>query len=164
MQGGGGDTGDEVEMYLKKIVSSELSDKLAEATKADYTLTTARALADDTLEGYHWVEGLFFRTRLDTLGDMVEQLCLPTLYRARRLRLSHESFGHLGQNKIGQYIKHFFYWPSITADAAKHIKSCDVCQKQDKMLPKQMRIQMREVVTVLSERVAVDIFQLPREG
>ena len=154
---GSGDTGHEGDICVKDIVTSEPRDKLAEATKSDTTLATARALADDTAEGYHWVEGLLFRTRLDTLGDTVEQLCLPTSYRNRCLTLTHESFGHAGRNKMGQHIKRFFYWPSITADAARHIKSCEVCQKKDKTLPRQMMMQTREVVTVPSERVAVDI-------
>ena len=81
---GSGDTGHEGDICVKDIVTSEPRDELAEATKSDTTLATARALADDTGEGYHWVEGLLFRTTLDTLGDMVEQLCLPT-YRNRCL-------------------------------------------------------------------------------
>ena len=43
------------------------------------------------------------------------------------------------------------------ADAAKHIKSCNICQRHDKSLPRQIRTQKRELVSVLSERVAIDI-------
>ena len=118
--GGSDDSVEQVELSVKDIVNQEPRDKLVEAIKSDNTLATARTLADEQQEGYHWVEGLLFRARLDTLGDTVEQLCLPTQYRARCLTLSHDSFGHAGRNEIGQHIKHFFYWPSMTADAARH--------------------------------------------
>ena len=54
-------------------------------------------------------------------------------------------------------IRKFFYWPTITVDCMKHIKSCQSCQKMDKSKPKQMLMQEREVVTVPSERVAIDL-------
>jgi len=50
-----------------------------------------------------------------------------------------------------------FYWPTMTVDAAEHIKSCDICQRVDKILPRKMIMQKREWVTVPSERLAVDI-------
>ena len=84
-QGGSDDSGDE-QVCVKDIVARETRENFAEElTKKDSTLATARTLADQTAEGYHWVEGLLFRTRLDTLGDNIEQLCLPTPYRARCL-------------------------------------------------------------------------------
>ena len=157
MQGGSLDTGDEVDVCVKDIVNDEPRNKLGEAILADNTLATARSLGDTTSEGYHWVEQLLFRTRFDSLGDNVEQLCLPQPYRARCLRLAHENFGHVGRNKMCLQIRKLFYWPSMNSDVSKHCKSCTVCQKRDKQLPKQMTMQPREVVTVPSERVAIDI-------
>ena len=89
-------------------MTSESRDKLAEATEADSTLATARALADQVTEGYHWTEGSLFRTRLDVLGDSIEQLCLLLPYRPRCLSLAHENFGHAGRNKMCLHIKKFF--------------------------------------------------------
>ena len=131
--------------------------KLMETTKADMSLTTARTLADEQQEGYHWREGLLFRTRLDALGDTIEQLCLPTTYRQRCFTLAHDDFGHAGRNKMTQHIKRYFYWPSMTADSAKHIKECDTCQRKDKTLPRRMTMQRREIVMLPSEWVAIDI-------
>ena len=71
-----------------------------------------------------------FRTRLDKLGDAREPLCLPEEYRPKCLRLAHEHFGHLGRNKMSDYIRQFFFWPTITVDS---------------------------IVTVSSERVAIDL-------
>ena len=53
----------------------------------------------DTAKSYHWVEGLLFRTRLNTLGDNIEQLFLPNPYHARCLSLAHENFGHAGRKQ-----------------------------------------------------------------
>ena len=140
---GSGDSGEQVQVCVKDIVSSEPRVTLEEAIKSDDTLTTARSLADNQQEGYHWVESLLFRTRTDALGDTIEQLCLPTPYRHRCLTLSHDKFGHAGRNKMSQRIKQYLYWPSMTVDTAKHIKSCDTCQRKDKTLPKKMTMQRR---------------------
>ena len=55
---------------------------------------------------------------------------------------------------MGNHIRQFFYWPSITADSMLHLKSCTKCQKMDKTLARRMSMQEREVVTLSSERVA----------
>ena len=157
IQGGSQNTGDEVDICVKDIVGDEPRNKLAEAILADTTLATARALGDSTSEGYHWVEQLLFRTRFDSLGDNIEQLCLPQPYRARCFRLAHENFGHAGRNKMCLQIRKYFYWPSMNSDVSTHCKSCVICQKRDKQLPKQMIMRPREVVTVPSERVEIDI-------
>ena len=135
---GSGDSEVEGELSVESISSEEPRHKLAEATQADTTLATARALADKEQEGYYWADGLVFRTRLDRLGDNLEQLCLPAQYRNKCLRMSHESFGHTGRNKMEEHICRYFYWPSITADSIKHIKSCLVCQKKNKSNPRPM--------------------------
>ena len=80
-QGGSADSGDN-KISVNNIVASESRVKLAEVIKVDRTLATARALADQIAEGYHWNQGLLFRTRLDMLGDSREQLCLPLPYRS----------------------------------------------------------------------------------
>ena len=57
------------ELDVENIISDMPRVKLAEATKRDNTLNTARSLADIQSEGYYWQEGMLFRTRLDRLGD-----------------------------------------------------------------------------------------------
>ena len=47
-----------------------------------------------------------------------------------------------------EHKRRYFYWPSITVDSLKHIKSCIVCQKKDRR---------NQIVTVPSELVAIDI-------
>ena len=156
-EGGSADKGLEDDLSVENIKSEVPRLKLAESTKVDETLAAARALADTDSEGYHWQDGLVFRTRLDQLGDKVEQLCLPKQYRPKCLHLAHEHFGHNGRNKMASHIRRFFYWPSITADSMAHIRSCSTCQKKDKMTPRNAMMQEREIVSIPSERVAIDI-------
>ena len=134
------------ELEVQNIVSDVPRTKLAEATKGNDTLNTAEPLL--TPEGYYWQEGLLFRTRLDRLGDMREQLFLPKHYRHKCLRMAQEHFGHMARNKIGDNIRQFFYWPTIMADSLTHIKSCPKCQKLDKTLSRRMIMQEREVVYI----------------
>ena len=108
-------------------------------------------------DGYHWREGLLFRSRLDVLGENMGQLCLPKEYRESCLKLAHESFDHPGRNKMVDHIRKYFYWPSLTSDIAQHCRSCETCQKQSKHQPKVLPMQQREVVTVPSERVCIDL-------
>ena len=145
------------ELMLQNITSQMPRTPLAQATADDPTLTTARSLANSLSEGYYWQEHLLFRTRLDRLGDATEQLCLPADYRPKCLKMAHEHFGHLGRNKLTEHITKFYYWPTVTVDCMKHIKSCQACQKMDKSRPKQMYMQEREVVRVPSESVAIDL-------
>ena len=50
---------------------------LALATEKDESLAAIYKLGLNDKEGYHVVEGLLFRTRLDMFGDPKEQLCMP---------------------------------------------------------------------------------------
>ena len=80
---------------MGNIYGREPRGKLAEAMKADDSLFVTRALAGKTSEGYYWVDGLLFRTRLDAIGDNLEQLCLPVQYRAKCLKLAHEGMAEI---------------------------------------------------------------------
>ena len=156
-QGGSADTAVEDSVTIDSIVSDMPIVKLAQLTRADPTLATARALADSESEGYHWKNELLFRSRLDEWGTNYDQLCVPKEHREKCLILSHEKFGHPGRNKMTGHLKKLFYWPSLTSDVARHCRSCDTCQKHTKQSPKVLPMQEREVVTVPSERVCVDL-------
>ena len=157
IQGGSADTGEEENISVKTIVAKESRVEIARLTKEDPTLAMARTLADTLSEGYHWREGLLFRNRLDMMGENIEQLCLPKHYRDRCLTLGYEHFGHPGRNKMCDHIRKYFYWPSLTSDIAQHCRSCETCQKKSKQNPKVLPMQEREVVSVPSERICVDL-------
>ena len=131
--------------------------KIAQETENDPTFATAKQLAKSIAEGYHSKQGLLFRTRLDNFGDAREHICLSKPYRSKCLKLSHDSFGHQGRNKMVELIRPFFYWPTIMEDCLSHIKQCTICQKMDKTTPKRSFMQERELVSVPAERVAIDL-------
>ena len=130
---------------------------LALATEKDQSLAAIYNLGLNDKEGYHVVEGLLFRTRLDMFGDPKEQLCMPAEYRAQCLERAHNSFGHQGRNKMTQLLKPYFYWPNLTRDCAQHVRACEQCQKADKSLPKPNTMQERQIVTKPCEDIAIDI-------
>ena len=76
------------------------------------------------------------------------------MYRDKCLKMAHENFGYLGRNKMVGHIRKFFYWPTITINYMKHIRSCQICQQTT---PRHMIMRERELLTVLSERVVVDL-------
>ena len=157
MQGGSADTGVEESVMVETIVSDMPRVKLAQLTKDDPTLAVGRNLEDTQSEGYHWKEGLLFRNRLDEWEVNYDQLCLPNEHRQKCLVLAHEQFGHTGRNKMTGHLCKLFYWPSLTSDVARHCRSCDTCQKFTKQKPSVLPMQEREVVTVPSEWVCVDL-------
>ena len=115
------------------------------------------ALAYRESEGYYWKDDLLFKSRLDEWGENYDQLCVLKEHREKCLILSYEWFGHPGRNKMTGHLRKLFYWPSLTSDVAKHCWSCDTCPKFTKQSPKVLPMQEREVVTVPSERVCVDL-------
>ena len=145
----------EVTMQLSEETSAR--DELKKAIREDESLTSLRRLADTESNGYSWEDGLLFRHRLDELGRNKKQLCLPVKCREKCLKLAHEKFGHRGKNKVACSVQRFFYWPSLWRDVAHHCKSCESCQKTSKISPRPNPMQEREVVTVPSDRVCVDI-------
>ena len=149
------ETGEEV--TVESIVMNTLRVNLSEFTLIDPTLITARALADKSSEGYQWEEELVFRCIPDQWGSNYKQLCLPQQYRERCMTMANEKFGHQGRNKMVLHIRKLFYWPSMTTDIARHCKSCDVCQRHTKAHQKVHTMQEREVVSVPSERVFIDL-------
>ena len=109
---GSTDNGVDGELSVESISSKVPTSLLVDATKSDDTLATARSLADSQSQGYFWKDDLVFRTRLNRMGDNIEQMCLPKEYREKCLTLAHENMGHMGRNKVSDHIRQYFYWPS----------------------------------------------------
>jgi len=73
------------------------------------------------------------------------------------MKLAHSRFGHMGRNKMCQLITPFFHWPSVSKDCQSFVRGCDTCQRHDKARPPRAPMQVREVVTLPFERVAIDL-------
>jgi len=151
----GGRADGEHELIIEGIKGNR--SMLIEATKTDETLKVARGLGEMNREGYRFKDGVLMRSRLNKQGSVREQICLPQGMRKECLTLAHTRFGHQGRNKMQGLIVPYFYWPTLSRDCQSFIKHCVTCQKADKSRPPRSPLQLREVVTVPSERVAIDI-------
>ena len=70
----------EQELAVTGIRENISRESLARDTKDDQSLQAVYNLGLHDWEGYHLVEGLLFRTRMDMFGSPVEQLCMPASY------------------------------------------------------------------------------------
>ena len=144
-------------LKITEIQEGDSKRLLKECMLKDDSLKSVRDLADKELSWYHWVEGLLMRRRFDDLGGLKQQICLPKEDREKVLKLAHESFGHQGKAKVTHHIQKSFYWPGMWKDVDKHCKSCDVCLRINKAIPRQAPMKEREVLMVPFERVCVDL-------
>ena len=55
------------------------------------------------------------------------QFVLPQTYWKQALEACHDNMGHLGIKRSTSLLRDHFYWPSISEDIEKHIKSCPWC-------------------------------------
>ena len=67
---------------------------LAAESKVDQSLQPLYRLGQLDKEGYHLEEGVLFRTRLNSLGSLIEQLCVPMSHRHQCLQAAHSNFRH----------------------------------------------------------------------
>ena len=130
---------------------------LREHTLSDESLKVMRNLADKKQQGYSWKAGLIVRERLDDLGRVKRQICVPKQQREKLMTLAHENFGHLARNSVVKHITKSFYWPTLWNDTRIHVQSCDTCQRVTKKNPKKAPMVAREIVTVPFERVSIDL-------
>jgi len=145
----------ESELILEGIKGNRTM--LVEGTKSDETLKIARGLGMLNKEGYSFKDGILLRSRMNKQGEVREQICLPQGLRQECLQLAHTKFGHQGRNKMQALIVPYFHWPTLSRDCQLFIKKCPICQKADKSKPPRSPMQLREVVTVPCERVAIDL-------
>ena len=140
---------------LGKVVTS--TQQLRKYTLTDESLTAVRKLADKHREGYEWENGLLYKCQKEGRDLQTKRLCLPKSARERCLTLTHEQFGHRGYRKVAEDLGKLFYWPSLWRDVRKHCQACEVCQRHNKGKPRRSPMCEREVLTVPSERVCVDL-------
>ena len=145
------------DLSVEGITSGMPRTEIATATREDISIQHLYKLATLKKEGYFLKDSILLRTGLDVFGQPADQICLPTPYRQKCLRLAHNHFGHQGRTKMTELIKPFFYWPNMSRDCLAHVRSCDVCQKMDKANPKPNSMQLREITTVPFESVAIDL-------
>lgn len=86
--------------------------------------------APEHFASYKMVDGLVYTQ--NRLGDKV--LCVPrTLLDKRTLpqiiiEHAHTLLGHFGYNKTSDYIRRWYWWPTLARDTESFCASCGVCQ------------------------------------
>ncbi|KAL1947388.1 hypothetical protein VTO73DRAFT_14349 [Trametes versicolor] len=61
-------------------------------------------------------------------------LCLPKVYHGQRVLTeivishAHDALGHLGYRRTSDYVRRWFWWPSIGVAIEKYCRSCGICQ------------------------------------
>ena len=155
--GGRAETEGSEELHVSNIREGMPIEKMVSETDTDPSLTNVKKLALLDKEGYHMSDGLVFRTRLDTFGTPIEQLCVPSSFRQRCLRAAHSSFGHQGRNRMVALLRPHFYWPCMGRDCLEYITKCEKCQQMDKTVPRPPSMIEREVVTRPFSDVAIDV-------
>ena len=142
-----------------------MREELVKASLADTTLAAIRKLAEQESNGYWWEDGLLMKYQLDEVGQTSKRLCVPQPFRKRCIEVADDKFCHRGKNKVVVDIARNFYWPFLWRDVAAHCKACEVCQRFNKAKPRHAPMVEREVVTVPSERVCIDLVgPLPKLG
>ena len=72
----------------------------------------------------------------------------------------HNCFGHPGSTKLYNYMQRFYYWPKMSQDCAKHVRSCEQCQ-QVNLKPHKFLQLSTAVPQAPMEMIAMDLIQLP---
>ena len=147
----------EIDLQPGKIREGMLSHEISEETRTDSSLTPLVKLGEENKEGYYFVNGILMRSRRDTMGENVTQLCVPAKQRAKCLLAAHNSFGHQGRNKMIMLLRPHFYWPNMSRSCRDWVKACEKCQAADKSTPKQCPMIAREITTQPFTDIAIDL-------
>ena len=103
--------------------------------------------------------GLLYRKVFDgQLQDNKFQFVLPQTYWKQALEACHDNMGHLGIKRTTSLLRDHFYWPSISDDIEKHIKSCPQCLRF-KTQPKKAKLNPI-IATRPLELVHIDYFTI----
>ena len=140
-----------------EIPFNDSRDELVRALTEDHSLDSVKRLADREANGYKWEDGLIMKYQLDFLGQSCKKLCVLAPFRDKCMVLAHDQFGHRGKNKVAQDLARLFYWPTLWRDVAAHCRACRTCQEFSKAKPRHAPMVEREVVTIPSERVCIDL-------
>ena len=159
IQEDGAETGEMVVNRLEQSQDNPMNSSREQigVTKEDPSLDSIKQLAKREANGYKWEERLLFKYQLDQFGNSTRRLCVPLPFRDKCMVMAHDNFGHKGKNKVAQDLARLFYWPSLWRDVTTHCRSGAICQQFNKAKPRLSPMEEREVITVPSERVAIDL-------
>ncbi|KAL1249378.1 hypothetical protein QQF64_020383 [Cirrhinus molitorella] len=77
---------------------------------------------------------LLYRMSKNLYGKDKKQLVLPEPFHQQVMYSLHDDAGHLGIERTTELVKDRFYWPRLTSEVEKYVKSCGRCMVR-KTLP-----------------------------
>jgi len=80
-------------------------------------------------KNFHMIRGILHRKTQDN-GKEINQLVLPSCYKAQVLQGLHNDVGHPGKERTGSLVRERFYWPGYMADVDKHVQTCGRCLRR----------------------------------
>jgi len=88
----------------------------------------------------------------------IRQVLIPSSQRVKVMQLAHETpmSGHYGRSKTMKRVQEGAYWPGMSADVRRHVRSCHICQKTGKKIQKATMVKM-PIISIPFERVAIDL-------
>ncbi|GJE92037.1 polyprotein [Phanerochaete sordida] len=107
--------------------------ELLEAARAGYTADSTFAKVIQAPKHYATFtvdDGLIYST--NRLGQRV--LCLPRTRLGRQsltgavISAAHTTIGHFGSRKTSEYVRRWYWWPTLGRDIDKFCASCGICQ------------------------------------
>ena len=81
-------------------------------------------------------QGVLYRRTIQVNKRTRLQLVLPPSFRTKAVTGCHDWVGHLGQDRVLELLRDWFYWPRMHTDVASYINSCPRCLRR-KLWPDQ---------------------------
>ena len=131
--------------------------ELVRDVKSDPSLAQWRGLADKGEQGFCWQGDLLYQATTTHTSELIHLMVLPTKFRSRVLTLAHERSGHLGARKVKALIRQRFAWPGMGQQVIEHCRSCEVCQRCNKVKARKVPLMEREVLSEPFEVLAFDL-------
>ena len=75
-------------------------------------------------------QGVLYRRTSQVNTRTKFQLVLPNSHRTRAVAGCHDQVGHLGQDRVLDLLRDWFYWPGIHTDVVSYINSCPRCLRR----------------------------------
>lgn len=123
------------ELKEKQRADSTIREVIAQMELGEKTPPTVRReLPDLPLLLREWnrlelCDDVLYRKR--QAGDQVTyQLVLPEVLRASVLQSLHNDMGHMGIDRTLDLVRTRFYWPRLSADVERKVKTCDRCTRR----------------------------------
>ena len=90
-------------------------------------------------------------------------LCCPESLENKVIRLAHEFLGHLGTNKVYNYLKYFVIFPKLRVKVHHFVRSCLACQQSKPMNVKLHPNPVPVLAAAPFDQLSVDLYgPLPR--